>query len=250
MTSSAGDDGDPRRGAVKVKLSEFEEEMFASFGSFAAKEINVCERTATYIAALIQRTGPGPIRTDPDTELTVQQLRLGAMTGIAIRTLRAMRAALAVLSIGYEVEGGVYDRLLIELRGRLAQVTEDSSGEAARQWLEGQAPTRINRLWANSTMRDLYAGLSRAVHADSRAFGPLVEPDLNTLFFGPRRTQMTRASLIAQSVVGYDVIAKLSQETGIVIDGVSELFVEIGEAALELGVDMDKLNPDELGADR
>lgn len=203
----------------------------------------MCERAATYVMALIQRTGPGPIRSDPSDELTPEQLRLGAMLGIAIRTVRAMRAALAVLSVGYEVEGGVYDRLLIELRGRMAQVADDTTGETARRWLRGEAPTRISRIWPNSTLKNLYANLSSAVHADSRAFGPLVEPSVDTLVVGPRRTWLTRASLIAQSVVAYDVIATLSRETGITIDGVDELLVEIGEASAALQADVKKIDP-------
>lgn len=243
MTPTERGTGDRRRGARMVSIGQAEEELFETFGSFAAREINLCEKVSTCLMALVQRNGPGPIRSDPSEELTPEQLRLGAMIGIAIRTIRAMRAALAVLSVGYEVEGGVYDRLLIELRGRMAQIADDASGEIARKWLQGQAPTRISRIWANPTMKSLYANLSTAVHADSRAFGPLVEPSVDTLLIGPRRSSMTRASLIAQSVVGYEVLATLSRESGITISGADELIGEIGEAVVALQAPLENAKP-------
>jgi hypothetical protein len=230
-----------RSKAKKVTLSHFEQELFESFGSFAAKEIRMCERAATYVGAIIQRQGPGPIRSDPDEELNPKQLRLGAMLGIAIRTLRAMRASLAVLSVGYETEAAVYDRLLIELRGRMAQVANDPTGEMARRWLAGEAPTRISRLWSDETMKSLYASLSTAVHADSRTFGHLLEPSLDTIFIGPKRTALTRASLIAQCVVAYEIIVTLSKETDVKIEGIQDLLVEIAEASVALKADFENL---------
>ena len=240
MASADKDHAGGRPNIKRVTLSEFEEEQFEAFGSFARTEINMCERAATYLVAAIQRCGPGPIRADPEEEVSVGQLRLGAMLGIAIRMVRAMRAALAVLSVGYEVEGGVYDRLLLELHGRMAQIADDASGEVAHRWLRGEAPSRIGRIWSNSTMRNLYANLSSTVHADSRIFGYLFESSVDALLIGPRRTHMTRVSMLAQSVVAYDAIVRLSRETGITIEGTDVLLTEIGHVSLALEADLDR----------
>jgi hypothetical protein len=149
------------------------------------------------------------------------------MMGIAVRTLRTIRASLAVLSVGYEIEESVYGRLLFELRGRLRQIAADATGQTAAKWLSGQSPSKVGRLAPDASARKLYAALSKVVHADAAVIGALPRLGDDTLLFGPSRTAHTRAVLANHAIIAYEIIRTISVEVGSVPQGTDELYAAI-----------------------
>lgn len=94
-------------------------------------------------------------------------VRAKALMYMGVLAVRAARAAIAVLRVGYEAEVLPYKRMLLELHSRTQRVVDDESGEYARQWLTNRAgkPAR--------SLRDVPDGLwdllSNSSHADARA---------------------------------------------------------------------------------
>jgi hypothetical protein len=69
---------------------------------------------------------------------SAEDFRRHAMWFIAIIAVRAMRAAMRVLMIGYEEQSVSYQRLIDELHNRAQQIHTDESGDHARRWLDGR----------------------------------------------------------------------------------------------------------------
>ncbi len=94
-------------------------------------------------------------------------VRAKALMYMGVLAVRAARAGIAVLRVGYETEVIPYKRMLLELHSRTQRVVDDESGEYARQWLANRAgkPAR--------SLRDVPDGLwdvlSNSSHADARA---------------------------------------------------------------------------------
>jgi hypothetical protein len=199
---------------VVMTLGAMEKMVLREFFSGAEVEVELCERVSTGLGVLIQEMGSAPIRSDRTQTPRPEEFQRSAVLFIATRTLRAIRASLAVLSVGYEVEAQVYDRLLFELRGRLRQVMRDSSGKTAQRWVEGESPTRVSRLASSDDERRIYAVLSQAVHADSNVAARLLDPERGSLMFGPRRTILTRLSLLGSAQIGNEVLEVLAGFAG------------------------------------
>jgi NAD(P)-dependent dehydrogenase (short-subunit alcohol dehydrogenase family) len=82
------------------------------------------------LAVVIQNAG------DAGWAATAEKHRERATMMLAVRLFHAIRATMAVLGTGYEVEGRAMARLVLETRARLLEVTKDASQETGRRWLE------------------------------------------------------------------------------------------------------------------
>ncbi len=154
---------------------------------------------------------------------TVDRQRERAILMLAVRFFHAVRATMAVLGAGYEVEGRAMARLVIETRARLLEVTTDPSDETARRWLEGKPRTTITTAIQASApdldpevARHLYGGMSQDSHADvggiTRSLASVAE-DLTALIkWGPHRTADTQRSLLLCAVFAAEAATLLAAE--------------------------------------
>jgi hypothetical protein len=90
-----------------------------------------------------------------------------ALLFLGVMAHRATRAAMALAATGYEPETLGLKRLLTEAHSRMKAILEDDSGEHARQWLVGPAPSTPHRLVAKHADREMFDLYSRSAHADA-----------------------------------------------------------------------------------
>jgi hypothetical protein len=72
--------------------------------------------------------------------------RAQALWFMAILSFRSLRAAMLVVSAGYEDQAAGYVRVIDELFNRARKVYTDQSGEYARQWLDNKGPGKPAKL--------------------------------------------------------------------------------------------------------
>ena len=171
------------------------------------------------LSVVIARTGAAgwPNRSRED-------YRRRAIVFLVIRILRAARAGMAVHAAGWEVEARSMDRLLIESRARLIQVSDDDNDETGREYLAGELhdSSRIADAIAASApqieepmMRDLYRALSQDSHADAhgitRSLVTVNEEDVSgELRWGPALTIAARQSLVMYATLAAETATFLA----------------------------------------
>jgi hypothetical protein len=74
---------------------------------------------------------------------------------------------MALVATGYEPETLGLKRLLTETHSRMKAILEDTSGEHARQWLVGPAPSKPRRIVTKHADREIFDLYSRSAHADA-----------------------------------------------------------------------------------
>jgi hypothetical protein len=86
---------------------------------------------------------------------------------LAVIAFRSARACMLVVSHGYWVEAHGLKRRLSEVHARAQAMAHDTSGQHARQWLDGKPPKigPIMEKFGSSVLWDVY---SWSAHADSR----------------------------------------------------------------------------------
>jgi hypothetical protein len=135
-----------------------------------------------------------------------------------IRAFRAIRAGMAILAAGYEVEADAMSRVVLELFVETRSAVHDPSGEIARAWLKGGTARGISgRVKAAMPKTpQTYAELSRAAHGDPRALLGLAlgEGDEHVVEWGPRHTPATARCLIGYAVGSRDMAVLVEEATG------------------------------------
>lgn len=155
-------------------------------------------------------------------------LQLYAQQVIGIRVFRTIRAAMAVLEIGYEPEARALDRILIELVAHRRAIQGDPSGEEARLWLEGKRGHGITGKVNAMQPKDLYANLSQEAHGDPRAMWRLYDEQSNSLMLGPQRRPLAaRASLLMYAGMACDQSKFIGALAGLTVSGLEELGREV-----------------------
>jgi hypothetical protein len=172
--------------------------------------LSLVDRVTQLLAGVIQRI---------DIRGGGGQDRLTALWFMAIIAFRAMRAAMHVLSAGYEEQAIGFERLIDELFKRAQKVREDESGEYARQWLEGHGPGTPTKLVGQG----LYETLSGPVHAAARGVFDWIaisrEDGSTAVVVGPeRRPESANATLSYMAGEGRDIAGMLAAEAGFEID--------------------------------
>jgi hypothetical protein len=130
--------------------------------------------------------------------------------------VRAMRAAMRVLMIGYEEQSVSYQRLIDELHNRAQQIRADESGDHARRWLDGRPIGTGARLAGQG----FWEFLSGPVHANVRAvldWLAVSQDDGSTrVVVGPeRRPEVANAALTYIASEGRDIANLLALEAGL-----------------------------------
>ncbi len=126
----------------------------------------------------------------------VPKLILMALQYIGARALRVMRAARYTLGAGYETESRAHDRVLVELLEHRRAVLEDTTGRAAKEWVEGKSGRGIGQRVDARSPADLCANLCQDSHGDPRPLARMLDQETKTIKLEPKRTPATRASLL------------------------------------------------------
>jgi hypothetical protein len=196
-------------------VSEHENELRAAFADIPERD--AADWASSNLAVVIHRAGAVGWAT------AAEQHRQRATVMLAVRLFRAIRAAMAVLGAGYEVEARAMVRLVLETRARLLEVAGDQSHETGRRWLNGKPKTNISaavrasapELDAAAAQR-LYGGLSQDAHADvggiMRSLATVDEDLRAEITWGPRRTVDTHLSLLLCATFAAEAATLLALE--------------------------------------
>lgn len=154
-----------------------------------------------------------------------------ALWMMCIAGLRAARAAMAVIGRGYEDQAIGHARLIDELHNRAQKVREDSSGEYARQWLQGKPPGSGAKLAG----QDFWELISGPVHADPRGILDWLavsqDDGTTSVVVGPeRRPDVTNATLTYIASEIRDLACMLLKQVGRPLDGFTDLTKDLEEA--------------------
>ncbi len=196
-------------------VSEDENELRAAFTRLA--EHTAADWASSNLAVVIH------LASDAGWAATAERHRERATMMLAVRLFQAIRATMAVLGAGYEVEGRAMARLVLETRARLLEVTEDPSPRTGLRWLERDPKRKITEAIQASTpdiapelARHLYGGLSQDSHADVggllRSLTTVDEDLRATIAWGPHRTTDTRSSLLLCAVFAAEAATLLAVE--------------------------------------
>ena len=187
-------------------------------------ELLLADKISRAVVDLVQATPVDARRTEgAPSEFQHQALWLMAVIG-----LRALRAAMNVIAVGYEDQAAGYQRLIDELWNRAQKVRSDKSGNYARQWCEGKPPGKAAKL----TEQDLWEFWSRTQHADPAAVLNWVavtqEDGSAKVLLGPeRRPDIVRGTITVMLSEVRDLGGMLAAQTSTPVPDLDALTDEI-----------------------
>lgn len=200
---------DEHEGELRRELEQTEEWTLANHAAVGLGQ-TILTFPATSYEGPAEKAGPA--------------LQLAAQRIIGVRMFRAMRAASAVLSIGYEPEARALDRIIVELVAHRKTIQADSTGDEAERWLNGDAGFGITKKVNAMQPEDLYKNLSQDAHGDPRAVWRLYDAESNAFMLGPQRAPFAaRASLLMHAGVAVDQTELLGALGQLEITGLDEL---------------------------
>jgi hypothetical protein len=192
------------------------------------------DRASRLLVDVIGRT-PVPPPTGEQAGRDVAGLQHRAVWFMAIIATRAVRACMAVITVGYEDQGIGYTRLLTELVAASEKVVTDHSGEYAQQWLDGKTKTG-----AKLAGQEFYEIVSGPAHADVKAVLDWLaitgEDDDHKVVLGPeRRAEQANSTLVYMAGAVREVAVQLAH-----LGGVNLNRVQLDELDRELAAGRDR----------
>jgi hypothetical protein len=180
---------------------------------------------AQVLSSLPRATYEGPVEeAGPFLQLSAQRI-------VGFRLFRAVRAAMAVLAVGYEPEARALDRVIFELTSHRNLIEADDSGETAQQWLEGKAGRGIGAKVKANAPDDLYGNLSQDAHGDPRPVWRLYGEATETYILGPQRKPLaSRLSLLIYASAACDQAVILCRRSSTRLSGLLDLHGEVKSA--------------------
>lgn len=200
--------------------------------------LGVADAASRALAEMIQRAPVPPRVTAP----TADDLGHQAIWFMAVIAFRAARAAIWVIRVGYEDQAVAYVRLIDELHNRAQKVRKDSSGNYAREWLEGRSLGKGAKLAG----QEFWELLSGPVHGNVRAvvdWLAISQDDGSTnVVLGPeRRPDVANGTLVYIAGELRDITAMLASAAGLPLDQLGPLTAAIQSAQKEhWGPDVDQ----------
>jgi hypothetical protein len=167
------------------------------------------------MAEVIQSVSLPPLEGSEDDSTDPERARLLALYFMTIFGFRAIRAAIAILRVGYSEQAVGHNRLLDELHGRAQKIHEDASGDLARQWLDG----RWNPKGAKLAGRDMWDMMSAPAHAGVRGVLDWIavsnDDGTTSMVVGPEaRPEVGNAMLAYMAGEGRDLALMLAKSAG------------------------------------
>jgi hypothetical protein len=201
-----------------------QEEVLRSRALDDIPELLLADKVSHAVADLVQAT---PVDARP-RERAPGEFQHQALWLMAVIGLRALRAAMNVIAVGYEDQAAGYQRLIDELWNRAQKVRFDKSGNYAQQWCEGKPPGKAAKL----TEQGLWEFWSRTQHADPAAVLNWVaitqEDGSATVLLGPeRRPELVRGALTVMLSEVRDLGAMLAAQVSTAVPDLDSLTDEI-----------------------
>lgn len=103
-----------------------------------------------------------------------------AILNLCVLALRSSRAASVLIRTGYEAEAHGLMRRVAEAHARVGAVVSDKTGQHAREWLAGSAPStprKIARMYGNLEFFDMYSESTHASMTGLRTWVAIELPD-------------------------------------------------------------------------
>lgn len=209
---------------IELGIGPFDraEEKLASTADTDLPTIDVLRLATDRLGWVLKHAGFEVTDKDPPP---ASYVRAKALMYTGVLAIRAARAGIAVLRVGYEAEVLPYKRMLMELHSRAQRVVDDESGEYARQWLANRAgkPARSLR----DVPERLWDVLSYSSHADARAvenFLAVSREDGTSLVVLPeRRPDFSNGTLSVMAGEVRDIAVMIASEHELEIPNQTQL---------------------------
>jgi hypothetical protein len=219
--------GTPLTSTVYEEVVRVERCLEQSFVTDVGLELELVDRAMVFLASAMASVDPRPTLTPDEVAAPnsgdVQGVMLFALQAMGARAMRVIRAARASLASGYEAESFGHDRILLELRTHRNALLTDPTGKEAWAWLEAESGRGIGKRVSESAPDGLYPLLSQFAHGDARPLGRIANYETRTLRLAPKRTGMTRTSLIFHASFAADQALLIAGFTGIKLIGHTDL---------------------------
>jgi hypothetical protein len=219
--------GAPLTSSVYEEVVRVERCLEKNFVTDVGLELELVDRAMVLLAGAMSSVDPRPTFTRDEVTAPnsgdVQSVMLFALQAMGARAFRVIRAARASLASGYEAESFGHDRILIELRTHRNALLADPTGKEAWAWLEAESGRGIGKRVSESAPDGLYPLLSQFTHGDARPLGHIANYEMRTLRLAPKRTGMTRTSLIFHASFAADQALLIAAFTGFKLIGHSDL---------------------------
>ncbi len=151
--------------------------------------LGVFHRSTTTLGAVLEGLHV-PLHTGPKNPMLDIK---SAVLNLAVLALRAARAGGVLIRSGYEVEANAMLRRSGEAQARVRAVLTDASGQHAREWLAGKAPSTPRKIagkHGNLEFFDAYSDMTHATMTSLRRFVAVALEDGRTMVpFAPLRNQ-------------------------------------------------------------
>lgn len=184
---------------------EHEEQLRAEFQQLPGRAL--VDVSCSALAVAIERAS------SRRAEDEATALRETAALAAGIRAFRMIRAGLAAVASGYELEADAAIRVVLELFVGVKPALADPTGEEARRWLTRGQRSRVGQRIDATGGEDAYASLSRVAHGDPRAVLRLsVETKEGAAIeWGPGRTTRTPRILNHYAIGARDFAVLISE---------------------------------------
>jgi hypothetical protein len=217
----------------EMTIDEHEEELRQTV-DVDVPERALADEASTCLGMVIENTA----QTDRPESGTPESLNLHALMSIAVLSFRATRAAMAVVTTGYEKEAIPHFRTALELHAHRTAIEADATGEEARAWLNRKRRHGIGRRVQEVTAAEgLYGELCPDAHGDPEGIFRrlmLVDGDERAVNWGPHRTPLSR--FLLHQLSGYCVLAAkaLAGSGGVEVPRLDHLQEQLATAAARL----------------
>jgi hypothetical protein len=165
------------------------------------------------------------------------KLILHAQVMIGCHVHFAVRAARAVLSVGYEFSSPPFIRILVELIEHRKAIDADQTAREAQQWLAGRRSVKDRDL--DPSTRQLYKNLTQDSHGDIRTVQRLFDPTDRKIDLTPKRTHRTRATLLILASIARDQAVLVADRAALTVSGVENLDRVLAEQWKALTADVE-----------
>ena len=173
-------------------------------------DYQLAEVTTSLLAVLLEQCAEAAAAATEN-----ERLNRSALVAAAARAFRIIRAGMAVLAAGYELEADIHKRVMVELYVAAESVLADPSGAEAKRWLmHGMGKNIKGRVDALAPQPGgIYGPLSLASHGDARALHGLrgQEGDEPVINWGPGTTGQTVTDLRAFAIGARDFAVLLER---------------------------------------
>jgi hypothetical protein len=164
--------GDRHLDPERFRFAETEARLSAAAEQELGEPLELAQTAIGYLADGLWQSELGAPATEPPDATYLRQSAIHGLSALGVRTGRAL---VLLVRCGWEPEAHAPKRRLTEITLRSRAVLEDHSGEAARQWLDGRAPS-AGQLMSRYDAKRPWNIFSSGAHADPRSLRLIMVP--------------------------------------------------------------------------